>query len=86
MFENNADGSGTFRTLCSIGDIEAPVLCLDTSKTGDNFAFGCQDGKIYMMNFKMEEGGDFEGFQGGSVRTALDRHRGSEDDEEEKGY
>lgn len=41
IFENNADGSGTFRILSSILELDSPCLALDTSKTGDNFAFGC---------------------------------------------
>ena len=41
IFENNADGSSTFRTLAAITDLESPVLSLDHSKAGNNFAFGC---------------------------------------------
>jgi len=41
IFENNADGSATFRILSSIQEFETPCLSLDTSKSGDTFAFGC---------------------------------------------
>lgn len=84
IFENNADGSASFRILGAISDIEKPVLCMDTSKTGDNFVFGCQDGKVYVFNYKIEEG-DFEGYQGGSLKINLDKRQGGYEDEEEKG-
>lgn len=32
VFENNIDGSATFRTLCTISNLEAPVLALHCSK------------------------------------------------------
>lgn len=85
IFENNADGSATFRVLCSITDLESPVLSLDHSKTGDNFAFGCQNGKIYMCNHKLEEG-DFEGYQGGQMKIVNVKKNlnYAEEDEEEK--
>lgn len=41
VFENNSDGSATFRVLTSILDLETPCLSLETSKQGDSFAFGC---------------------------------------------
>lgn len=62
LFENNADGSATFRIVASIQDIETPCLSLDTAKTGDQFAFGCQDGRIYICAYKFEEGIEFEGY------------------------
>jgi len=39
IFENNADGSASFRILAQIHELEAPCLAIDTSKTGDNFVF-----------------------------------------------
>ena len=44
VFENNVDGSASMRIITHVSEIESPVLSLDTSKTGDNFAFGCQNG------------------------------------------
>ena len=32
IFENNADGSGNFRILANIHELESPCLSLDTSK------------------------------------------------------
>lgn len=61
IFENNADGSASFRVLSTITDLEAPVMSLDHSKNGDNFAFGLQNGKVYIVNHHLEEG-DFEGY------------------------
>ena len=68
IFENNVDGSASMRIVTHISDLETPVLSIDTSKSGENFAFGCQDGRIYLCNYKIEEGIDFEGYQGGSVK------------------
>lgn len=87
IFENNADGSGTFRILSSIIELESPCISLDTSKTGDNFTFGCQDGKIFICNYKIEDG-DFEGYQGGSIRDAEkekmhSKNKGNSDNEED---
>jgi hypothetical protein len=41
MFENNVDGSASFRTLAHMTDLETPCLSLDVTKNGENFAFGC---------------------------------------------
>lgn len=41
IFENNVDGSASMRIVTHISDLDAPILSLDTSKTGENFAFGC---------------------------------------------
>jgi WD40 repeat protein len=62
IFENNLDGSASMRVLAHITEIDSPCLSIDTTKTGDNFAFGCQDGRIYLCNYKLEEGIDFEGY------------------------
>jgi hypothetical protein len=35
VFENNADGSASFRVLASITELEAPILSIDTNKGGD---------------------------------------------------
>jgi hypothetical protein len=70
VFENNCDGSGTMRILGQISDIDSPVLSMDTTKGGD-VALGLQDGRIIILNMKMEEPyGDIEGYQGG---FALDK-------------
>lgn len=62
IFENNADGSANFRMLTNIHELESPCLSLDVTKNGDNFAFGCQDGRIFLCNYKFEDGIDFEGY------------------------
>ena len=41
IFENNVDGSATFRFIGGVNELPTPCLSLETSKTGDNFAFGC---------------------------------------------
>lgn len=90
IFENNADGSANFRVLTHIHDLESPCLSLDVTKSGDNFAFGCQDGRVFLCNYKLEDGGDFEGYNGGSVKehtiqsTHHTRHIREPEDEEEK--
>ncbi|CDW81377.1 wd repeat protein [Stylonychia lemnae] len=87
VFENNADGSASFRILSSIHELEAPCLAIDTSKAGDNFAFSCQDGRIYICNYKLEEGYDFEGYQGGhfkEVSHQKKRNMSDVNDEEEE--
>lgn len=41
IFENNADGSATFRILANIHELESPCLSIDTARQGDTFAMGC---------------------------------------------
>lgn len=41
VFENNCDGSASYRILATIQDLESPCLSLDVTKNGENFAFGC---------------------------------------------
>ena len=62
IFENNVDGSASLRIVTHITDIESPCLSIDTAKSGDTFAFGCQDGRVYILNYKLEEGLEFEGY------------------------
>jgi COMPASS component SWD3 len=65
VFENNIDGSASMRILASINEFDSPALCLDTSKNGETFAFGCQTGQIYIVSYKIDDLiGDFEGYQG----------------------
>lgn len=38
---------------------------MDAAKTGENFAFGLSDGRIYVVSYKIDDlVGDFEGYQG----------------------
>ena len=65
VFENNCDGSATMRILATINEFDSPILSMDTAKNGD-VAVGLQDGRIVIINSKLEEPyGDFEGYQGG---------------------
>ncbi len=76
IFENNCDGSASYRILASLTDLDSPCLSLDVTRNGENFAFGCQDGRIFVCNAKLEEGIEFEGYQGGSVEhLALGKDR-----------
>ena len=87
IFENNADGSANFRTLAHISELETPCLSMDATKSGDHFAFGCQDGKVYLFGYKLEEtGGEFEGYHGGLVKGRKGSNTGAmgEDEEEKK--
>ena len=63
IFENNVDGSASFKILATVCEFDTPCLSLDTSHNGESFAFGLQDGRIYVVNYKMEDQvGDFEGY------------------------
>lgn len=65
IFENNVDGSASMRILGTIAELESPCLSLDVSKNGETFAFGLQDGSLYVVNYKIDDLiGDFEGYQG----------------------
>lgn len=65
VFENNVDGSGTMRILASINEFDSACLSLDTSKNGESFAFGLQNGRIFVVSYKIDEMiGDFEGYGG----------------------
>lgn len=75
IFENNIDGTATMRTLATITDLESPVLALDASKNGDTFAFGLQDGRIYLVNYKIDEVlGEFEGYKNSFTLSAVKEH------------
>ena len=64
IFENNIDGSGSMRIMATLNELESAVLTVDTSKNGESFCFGCQNGNIYVMSYKIDElAGDFEGYQ-----------------------
>lgn len=52
IFENNADGSASFRQVAGISELDSPCLSIETTRSGDVFAFGCQDGKVYICNYK----------------------------------
>jgi hypothetical protein len=65
VFENNCDGQANMRILAQISEIDSPILSMDTAKNGD-VAIGLQDGRIIILNMKLEEPyGDFEGYNGG---------------------
>ena len=52
------------RNLATIADLECPCLSMDVQKNGDCFAFGLQDGRVYVVSYKIDELlGDFEGYQ-----------------------
>jgi hypothetical protein len=52
------------RNLAVINELESPVLSMDIQKSGENFVFGLQDGRIYVVNYKIDESlGEFEGYQ-----------------------
>lgn len=64
IFENNVDGSASMRNLAIINELESPVLSMDMQKSGENFVFGLQDGRIYIVNYKIDDSlGEFEGYQ-----------------------
>ena len=88
IFENNCDGSASYRVLASLNDLDAPCLSLDVTRNGETFAFGCQDGRIFVCSTKLEESVEFEGYQGGSVEHLAQSkvHPGGfpEEDEERK--
>lgn len=65
VFENNVDGAATTKVLSTINEFDSPCMAMDAAKTGENFAFGLQDGRIYFVSYKIDELlGDFEGYQG----------------------
>ena len=50
------------KILGQISEIDSPVLSMDTARNGD-VALGLQDGRIIIMNMKLEEPyGEFEGY------------------------
>ena len=75
IFENNCDGSQSYRILSNIMDLESPVLSIETNKTNDMFAFGTQEGKIYFFNYKLDETMDFEGYQGKPIYNKSDYYK-----------
>ena len=62
IFENNPDTN--FRQVCHVNDFDTPCLSIDHSKSMDNWAFGTQDGRIYLMTTKVEESTSFPYTQG----------------------
>lgn len=65
VFENNLDGSASMRILATINEFDSPCLSMDAAKNGDNFCFGLQDGRIYVVSYKIDDlVGEFEGYQG----------------------
>lgn len=65
IFENNCDNTASMKILAVISELESPCLSLDVDKKGETFAFGLQDGRIYVANYKIDEiSGDFDGYQG----------------------
>ena len=85
IFENNIDYAGTFKNQCTLDLFDTPVLCLDTSKIGDNVAIGTGDGRVYVVNVKVDE--ELETYDGGPIRTFIDKkgttHPGGDEEEEE---
>jgi hypothetical protein len=50
-------------------------LALDASKNGDTFVFGLQDGRIYLVNYKIDELlGEFEGYKNTYTLQSLSEH------------
>lgn len=65
IFENNIDSSASMRIMSIINEFDSPCLSLDASNNGESFAFGLQDGRVYVVNYKIDDlVGDFEGYQG----------------------
>jgi len=63
IFENNIDSSASMRIMATLDELDTAVLSIDAAKNGDSFAFGCRNGNIYVMQYKIDElAGDFEGY------------------------
>jgi WD40 repeat protein len=50
VFKNYSEDIDGYRVVSSISDLEKACLTLDVSHTGTNFAFGCADGYLRIMN------------------------------------
>ena len=51
------------RIMATLDELDSAILSIDVSNNGENFAFGCRNGDIYVMQYKIDElAGDFEGY------------------------
>jgi hypothetical protein len=61
------------RILATLNELESAVLSVDVSMNGESFCFGCQNGNIYVMSYKIDDlVGDFEGYQ--DTFTSVEKH------------
>jgi hypothetical protein len=55
IFENNCDGSQTFKLQSTGSDVGCPILALDVCNRDNRFAVGCQNGNIYISQYDLNE-------------------------------
>ena len=71
-FENNPDGSQTFKVLSSAHDFDSPILSMDVAHNGETIALGLQSGAVTFLNSKLnDEASEFEGYSA-SLHKAKD--------------